>query len=38
MRLGIMKVRSMYRACSLMAVAKEPSKCKLDLMGVQEVR
>jgi hypothetical protein len=28
----------MYRAGSLMAVTEEISKCKLDLVGVQEVR
>ena len=31
-------VRSFYRAGSLMAVAKELAKYKLDLVGVQEVR
>jgi hypothetical protein len=31
-------VRSLYRAGSLMKVVKEISKCKLDLVGVQEVR
>jgi hypothetical protein len=30
-------VRSLYRACSSMRVAKEISKYKLDLVGVQEV-
>jgi hypothetical protein len=29
---------SMYRAGSLMTVSREPSRCRLDLMGVQEVR
>jgi hypothetical protein len=31
-------VRSLYRAGSLMTVAKETSKYKLDLVGIQEVR
>jgi hypothetical protein len=31
-------VRSQYRACSLMTVAKELSKYKLELVGLQEVR
>jgi hypothetical protein len=30
-------VRSVYRAGSLMMVVKEVLKCKLDLVGVQEV-
>jgi hypothetical protein len=38
MRFGAWNVRSMYGACSLWAVAKEISKYKLDLVGVQEVR
>jgi hypothetical protein len=38
MRFGNWNVRSMYRAGSLKAVAEEISKCKLDLVGVQEVR
>jgi exonuclease III len=38
MRFGTWNVRSMYRAGSLKAVAEEISKCKLDLVGVQEVR
>jgi exonuclease III len=38
MRFGTWNVRSMYRAGSLRAVAKEISKCNLDLVGVQEVR
>jgi hypothetical protein len=37
-RFGTWNVRSLYRAGSLMAVTKEKSKYKLDLMGVQEVR
>jgi exonuclease III len=38
MRFGTWNVRSLYRAGSLRAVAEEISKCKLDLVGVQEVR
>jgi exonuclease III len=38
MRFGTWNVRSLYRAGSLMTVAKEISKCKSDLVGVQEVR
>jgi hypothetical protein len=38
MRFGTWKVRSMYRAGSLRAVADEMSKYKLDLVGVEEVR
>jgi hypothetical protein len=38
MRFGTWKVRSMYRAGSLRAVAEEISKYKLDLVGVQGVR
>jgi exonuclease III len=38
MRLGTWNVRSLYRADSLMAVAKEISIYKLDFVGVQEVR
>jgi hypothetical protein len=38
MRFGKWNVRSMYRACSLRAVAEEISKYKLDFVGVQEVR
>jgi hypothetical protein len=37
MRFGTWKVRRLYRAASLRAVAKEISKYKLDLVGVQEV-
>ena len=36
--LGMWNVRSFYRAGSLMAVAKELARYKLDLVGVQEVR
>jgi hypothetical protein len=38
MRFGIWNARSLYRAGSLMAVSRELSKYKLDLVGVQEVR
>jgi endonuclease/exonuclease/phosphatase family metal-dependent hydrolase len=38
MRLCAGNVRSLNRACSLTRAAKEISKCKLDLLGVQEVR
>jgi hypothetical protein len=38
MRFGIWNVRSIYRAGSLRAVTEEISKCKLDLVRVQEVR
>jgi exonuclease III len=38
MRFGTWNVRSMYRAGSLRAVAEEIAKCKLDLVGLQEVR
>jgi endonuclease/exonuclease/phosphatase family metal-dependent hydrolase len=38
MIIGTWNVRTMYGAGSLRAVAKEISKYKLDLMGVQEVR
>jgi exonuclease III len=38
MRFGTWNVRSLYRAGSLMTVAKEVSKYKLDLVGVQEFR
>jgi len=31
-------VRSLYRSGSLTAVARELARCKLDLVGVQEVR
>jgi hypothetical protein len=36
MRFGTWDVRSMYRAGSLLAVAEEISKYKLDLVRVQE--
>ena len=38
MRLGTWNVRSLYRAGSLTGAARELARCKLDLMGVQEVR
>jgi hypothetical protein len=38
MRLGMWKVRSLYRAGSLMTVSSELAKYKLDLVRVQEVR
>jgi hypothetical protein len=38
MRFGTWNVRSMYRADSLMTNAREISKYRLDLVGVQEVR
>jgi hypothetical protein len=38
MRFGTWHVRSIYRAGSLRIVAREISKYKLDLVGVQEVR
>jgi hypothetical protein len=38
MRSGTWNVRSLYRAGSLITVARETAKCKLDLVGVQEVR
>jgi hypothetical protein len=38
MRFGTWNVRRLYRAGSLKTVARELGKCKLDLVGVQEVR
>ena len=38
MRFGTLNVRSLYRAHSLTAAARELARCKLDLVGVQEVR
>jgi len=38
MKLGTLKVRSLYRAGSLKAVARELGRYKLDVAGVQEVR
>jgi exonuclease III len=37
MRFGTWNVRSLYRAGSLTTVASELARCKLDLVGVQEV-
>ena len=36
--LGTWNVRSLYRAGALMAAARELARCKLDFVGVQEVR
>jgi exonuclease III len=38
MRFGTWNVRSLYRIGSLKIVARELGKCKVDLVGVQEVR
>jgi len=38
MRFDTWNVRSLYRAGSLTAAARELARCKLDLVGVQEVR
>jgi hypothetical protein len=38
MRFGAWNVRSLYRADSLVAVSKELSKYRLDLVGVQKIR
>ena len=38
MRFGTWNVRSLYRAGSLTAAAREFARYKLDLVGVQEVR
>jgi hypothetical protein len=38
MRSGTWNVKSLYRAGSLVTVAKEISKCKIDLVGAQEIR
>jgi len=38
MRFGTWNVRSLYRAGSLTAAARELARYKLDLVGVQEVR
>jgi hypothetical protein len=37
-RFGTWNIRSLYMACLLITVAKGISMCKLDLVGVQEVR
>ena len=38
MRFGTWSVRSLYRPESIMTVVRELARCKLDLVGVQEVR
>jgi len=38
MRFGTWRVGSLYRAGLLTAAARELARCKLDLVGVQEVR
>jgi hypothetical protein len=38
MKFGTWNVRRFYRKCSLVTVSKELSKCKLDLVEVQDVR
>jgi exonuclease III len=38
MRFGTWNVRSLYKAGSLMTLEKGLSKCKFDLVGLQEVR
>jgi len=38
MKLGTWNVRSLYRAASLKAAARELGRYKLDVVGVQEVR
>ena len=38
MKLGTWNVRSLYRAGSLKAAAREIARYKLDVVGVQEVR
>jgi hypothetical protein len=38
MRFGTCNVRSLYMAGWLITVAREISKCKLHLVGVQEIR
>jgi len=38
MRFGTWNVRSLYRAGSSMAAARELARHKLDIVGVQEVR
>jgi hypothetical protein len=37
MRFGTWNVRSLYRIGLLKTIARELGKCKLDLVGVQEV-
>jgi len=38
MRFGTWNVRSHYRSGSVTAAVRETARCKLDLLGVQEVR
>jgi hypothetical protein len=38
MRFGTWNVRSLYRAGSLKTVSRELARCKLGLVGVQEVK
>jgi hypothetical protein len=38
MKFGLWNIRRLYRVGSLMIVLREPSKYKLNLVGVQEVR
>jgi len=38
MKIGTWKVMSLYRAGSFKAAARELVRCKLDVVGVQEVR
>jgi hypothetical protein len=38
MRISAWNIRSLYRAGSLTTVASELARCKLNLVGVQEVR
>jgi exonuclease III len=38
MRFGTWNVKSLYRSGSLMTVARELARYKLDLVGVQDVR
>jgi hypothetical protein len=38
MRFGTWNVRSLYRAGSIMTATRELARCKLDLVGEQEVR
>jgi hypothetical protein len=38
MRFGKQNIRSSYRAAQLMTFSREPSRYRLDLVGVQEVK
>jgi hypothetical protein len=38
MRFGTWNIRNLYRVGSLMTVSREPSRYRLELVGVQEVR